>query len=99
MSVNLSVLHVHANHLMKSSSSIVDTVNLLFLVPIVLGYFGVVSSKQQTYLKQIPNYNEYLFSNLLKATILGTINILQLINFGNTSACACIIIFVLYCCA
>ena len=51
------------------------------LVPIVFSHSGVVSSKQQTYLKQIRGYNEYLFNNFQKATILGTINIL---TFGNT---------------
>ena len=54
------------------------------LVPIVFSHSGVVSSKQQTYLKQIPGYNEYLFNYLQKTAIVGTINILQSINFGNT---------------
>ena len=43
----------------------------------MFGHSGLVTCKQQPYLKKTPNYNEDLFNNLQKAALLGTIEILR----------------------
>ena len=54
------------------------------IIPIVFGHSGLVTCKQQPYLKKIPNYNEDLFNNLQKAALLGTIEMLRSVNIGYT---------------
>ena len=51
------------------------------IIPIVLGHTGVVSCRQQTYLKKLPCYSNSLFQQLQQAALLGTISILRDINF------------------
>ena len=50
------------------------------LVPVVLGYTGVVSSQCYAHLCSIPGFTEILFSTLQKAVILGNIHVLRAIN-------------------
>ena len=51
------------------------------VIPIVFGHIGVVSRRQQTYLKKLPCYSSSLFQQLQQAALFGTISILRDINF------------------
>ena len=52
------------------------------IVPIVFGHTGVISKHQRQHLKKIPFFNDFVFDNLQKAALLGTIAVMRSINFS-----------------
>ena len=48
--------------------------------PVVFGVSGIVSKHQRSHLEQIPVFNDLLLSNLQKAAILETVDVLININ-------------------
>ena len=53
-----------------------------FIPIIVFGPTGIVSCRQQNYLKKLPCYSDNLFQQLQQAVLLGTISILRDNNFS-----------------
>ena len=51
------------------------------IIPIVFGHTGIVSCRQQNYLKKLLCYSDSLFQQLQQAVLLGTISILRDNNF------------------
>ena len=51
------------------------------IIPIVFGHTGIVSCRQQNYLKKLPCYSDSLFQQLQQAVQLETISILWDNNF------------------
>ena len=52
------------------------------IIPVVLGSTGIISSRCLNFLKKIPEFSMKLFSHLQKATLIGTIRLLQSLNFN-----------------
>lgn len=52
------------------------------IIPVVLGSTGIVSKHCLSFLKKIPEFSMRLFSHLQKATLIGTVRLLQSINFN-----------------
>jgi len=51
------------------------------IIPVVIGYSGVMSVQCQEYLEHLPDFSNRVLCHLQKAALLGTIHILHTLNF------------------
>ena len=52
------------------------------IIPVVLGSTGIVSKRCLTYLNKLPEFSMTLFGHLQKVALIGTVRLLQSINFN-----------------